>query len=89
MNVNQYGHIHFKTMVKFVIDNSVQFETKLYSLGCLSVNASVHFKQNYVTPFTVLYNGIVRKTAIVRCNCNNKLNHTILSYNAFDNTSDF
>ena len=41
MKVNQYGQIYFKTMVKFVIDNSVQFETILYSLGCLSVNASV------------------------------------------------
>ena len=34
------------TMVKFVIDISVQFEAILYSLGCLnSVNANVHFKQ--------------------------------------------
>ena len=49
MNVNQYGQIYFKRMVKFVIDKSVQFETILYSLGCPSVNASVHFKQN--SPF--------------------------------------
>ena len=75
-------------MVKFAIDNSVQFETILYSWGCFTVNASVHFKQNQVTPFTVLYNGIVCKTAIVRCNCNYKLNHTQISYSAFDNASD-
>ena len=29
VNVNQYGQTYFKTMVKFVIDNSVQFETIL------------------------------------------------------------
>ena len=88
MNVNQYGQIYFKKMVRFVMEISVQLETLLYSLGCLSVNVSVHFKQNYVTPFTVLYNGIVCKTAIVRCNCNYKLNHTKLSYIAFDKASD-
>ena len=46
VNVNQYGQIYFKTMVKFEIDNSGQFESIVYGLGCLSVNASVHFKQN-------------------------------------------
>ena len=29
VNVNHYGQIYFKTMIKFVIDNSVQFETIL------------------------------------------------------------
>ena len=52
------------------------------------MNASVHFNQNEVTPFTVLYNCIVCKTAIVRCNYNYKLNHTKLSYSSFDNASD-
>ena len=32
------------------------------------MDASFHFKQNYVTPFTVLYNAIVCKTAIVSVN---------------------
>ena len=31
VNVNQYGPIYFKTIVKFVIYNSVQFETILCS----------------------------------------------------------
>ena len=32
------------------------------------MDASFHFKQNYVSPFTVLYNAIVCKTAIVSVN---------------------
>ena len=32
------------------------------------MDASFHFKHNYVTPFTVLYNAIVCKTAIVSVN---------------------
>ena len=52
------------------------------------MNASVHFKQNKVTPFTVLYDGIICMTAIVRCNYNYILNHTKLSFSAFDNASD-
>ena len=77
MNVDQYGQIYLKNkMVKFVIDKTVQFETILYSLGSLCGNASVHVKLNYITPFTVLYNVIVCKTAIVQCKCNYKFNHT-------------
>ena len=77
MNVDQYGQIYLKNkMVKFVIDKTVQFETILYSLDSLCADASIHFKLNYVTPFTVLYNVIVCKTAIVLCKCNYKLNHT-------------
>ena len=70
MNVNQYGQIYLKEikMVKFVIDNTVQFETILYSLGSLCVDTSVHFKHTWITTFTVLYNAIVCKTAIVQCN---------------------
>ena len=77
MNADQYGQIYLKNkMVKFVIDKSVQFETTLYSLDSLCGDASVHFKLNYITPFTVLYNGIVCKTVIVQCKCNYKLIHT-------------
>ena len=57
-------------MVKFVIDKTVQFETILYSKDSVCVDASFHFKHNYVTPFTVLYNAIVCKTAIVSVNVN-------------------
>ena len=32
------------------------------------MDASFHFKQNYVTPFAVLYNVIVCNTAIVSVN---------------------
>ena len=54
MNVDQYGQIYLKDkMVKFVIDKTDQFETILYSLDSLCGDASVHFKLNYVTPFTV------------------------------------
>ena len=68
INVDQYGQIYLKNkMVTFVIDKTVQFETLLYSLDSLCVDASVGFKLNYVTPFTVLYNVIVSKTAIVQC----------------------
>ena len=77
MNVDQYGQIYLKNkMVKFVIDKTVHCETILYSLDSLYGDTSVHFKLNYVTPFTVLFNVIVCKTAIVQCKCNNKLNHT-------------
>ena len=75
-------------MAKFVIDKIVQFETILYSLDSLCGDASVHFKLNYVTPFTVLYNVIVCKTAIVQCKWNYKLNHTKCSYCAFNYASD-
>ena len=75
-------------MVKSVIDKAAQFETILYSLDSLCLDASVHFKLNYVTSFTVLYNVIVCKTAIVQCKCNYKLNHTKLSYCAFNYASD-
>ena len=57
-------------MVKFVIYKTVQFETILYSIDSLCGDASVHFKLNYITPFTVLYNVIVCKTAFVQCKCN-------------------
>ena len=68
MNVDQYGQIYLKNkMVKFVIDKTVQCETILYSLDSLCGGASVHFKLNNVTPFTVLFNVIVCKTAIVQC----------------------
>ena len=77
MNVDQYGQIYLKNkMVKFVIVQTVHCETILYSLDSLYGDASVHFKLNYVTPFTVLFNVIVCKTAIVQCKCNYKLNHT-------------
>ena len=77
MNVDQYGQIYLKNkLVKFVIDKTVQCETILYSLDPLCGDASVHFKLNYVTPFTVLFNVIVCKTALVQCKCNYKLNHT-------------
>ena len=75
-------------MVLFMKDKTVQFGTILYSLDSLCVDASVHFKLNYVTPFTVLYNVIVCKTAIVQCKCNLKLSHTKLSYCAFNYASD-
>ena len=52
-------------MVKFVIDKTVQFETILYSLDSVCVDASFHFKHNYVTPLTVLYNAIVRVNVII------------------------
>ena len=55
-------------MVKFVIDKTDQFETILYNWDSVCVNASFHFKQNYVTPFTVLCNTIVCKRAIVSVN---------------------
>ena len=71
-------------MVKFVIDKTVQFETILLSFDSLCVDASVHFKLNYVTPFTVLINVIVSKTAIVQCKCKYQLNHTKLSYCTFN-----
>ena len=60
-------------MAKFVINKTVQFETILYSLDSLCGDASVHFKLNCVTPFTVLYNVIVCKTAIVQCKCINSI----------------
>ena len=62
MNVNKHGQIYSK---EFVIDKTVQFETILYIRDSVCVDASFLFKQNYVTPFTVLYNVIVCKTAIV------------------------
>ena len=89
MNFNQYGQIYLKNeMVKFVIDKTVQFETILYSLDSLCEDASVHFKLNFITQFTVSYSAIVCKTAIVQCKCNYKVNHTKCSYCAFNNTSD-
>ena len=76
MNVDQYGQINLKNkMVKFVIDKTVKFETILYSIDSLCWDASVHFKLNCVTPFTVLFNLIVM-TAIVQCKCSYKLNYT-------------
>ena len=60
-----------------MIEKIVQLETILYSLDSLCGDASVHFKLNYLIPFTVLYNVIVCKTAIIQCKCNYKLNHTI------------
>ena len=89
MNVDQYGQIYLKNrMERFMIDKTVQFGTVLYSLDSLCVDGSVHFKLNYVTPFTVLNNVIVCKTAIVQCKCNLKLNHTKSSYYAFNYASD-
>ena len=77
MNVDQNGQIYLKNeTVKFVIHKTVQFEIILYSIDSLCVDASVHFKLNYVTPFTVVYNVIVCKTAFVQCKCYYKLNHT-------------
>ena len=75
-------------MVRFVIDKTVQFGTLLYSLDSLCVDGSVHFKLNYITPFTVLYNIIVCKTAIVQCKCNLKLNHTKIILLSFNYASD-
>ena len=77
MGIDQNGQIYLENkMVTFVIHKAVQFETILYSIDFLCGDASVHFKLNYVTPFTVLYNFIVCKTAFVQCKCNYKLNHT-------------
>ena len=62
MNVNQHGQIYLK---EFVIDKTVEFETIYCTSETVCVDASFHFKQHYVTPFTVLYNAIVCKTTIV------------------------
>ena len=76
MLINMDRFIQKNKMVQFVIDKTFQFETILYSFDSLCGDASVQFKMNYVIPFTVLYNVIVCKTAIVQCKCNYKLNHT-------------
>ena len=80
-------------MVKFLIDKTVRLKTikvelVLLSLDSLFVDVSVHFKLNYVTPFTVLYNVVVSNTAIVQCKCYYNLNHTKLSSCAFNHASD-
>ena len=81
MNVDQYGQIYLKNkMVKFVIFKTVQFETIFYSLDSLCGEASVHFKLNYITPFTALYSVIVCKTAIVQCKCYYKLIYCAFNY---------
>ena len=89
MSIDQNGQIYLKNkIVKFAIHKTVQFETILYSIDFLCEEASVHLKLNCVTPFTVLYNFIVCKTAFVQCKCNYKLNHTKRSYCAFNYASD-
>ena len=75
-------------MIKFVIDNSVKFKTILYSCGCLSVNASVHFnriKLNYSQFYKIaLFVRLLLFDIIVIINSITQK----LSYSAFANASD-
>ena len=68
---------------RFLIPTKIKIAIVLLKLSPHE-KINVHFKLNYVTPFTVLYNVIVSKAAIVQCKCNYKFNHTKLVYCALN-----